>query len=110
MENLQQEIDTAFDELSRAVTTHTQTLVEKMKAKNLFDLTFQLGLSGGAYGGKNDNERLGVMRYDQPELFDRVNEAEIAEVEAKATLTLKKLKLHRLELLLGELKSMDNLE
>lgn len=96
---MQQTINEAFDNLKQATRAYYQRQIRKVETKFAHDAAYETGLVSGEIMGKNEQERMGVMRSFYPQLVEDYEQARLAEMHAEMAYRLALLEKERVELI-----------
>lgn len=92
-------INEAFDNLKTATRAYYQRQIRKVETKFAHDAAYETGLVSGEIMGKNEQERMGVMRSFYPQLVEDYEGARLAELGAEMAYRLALLEKERVGLL-----------
>lgn len=92
-------INEAFDNLKQATSAYYQRQIRKVETKFAFEAAYETGVVSMEIVGKNESERMGVMRSVYPQLVEDYEQARLAEMHAEMAYRLALLEKERVGLL-----------
>lgn len=92
-----QAINEAFDRLRDETKNYYQKQIRRVETKFVFEAAYQTGMKEGEIAGRNEDERMGMMRDLWPQLVEDYEKARLAELHAEMTYKLAMLEKERME-------------